>query len=95
MECLLKEDGSPELTMYIPGGHGLTSVPNYCGDVAAVVRLEERIGAMGTEQAYVNSLLTMLRDEGGKLTVSAWQIIRATPRQRCIAALKAIQNKEE
>jgi len=63
--------------------------------MAWAMLVEDRIGELGLEMAYVHALIKICVTEFEMLdllgVVKAWRLIHATPEQRCLAAEKAME----
>ena len=82
IDKLIKEDEPP--------GFWLWST-----DIAAAWRLEERIAELGLIDeycVYLNAIANTHWDEG-KRQPQQWQLIHATPEDRCRAASMAVENE--
>ena len=70
-------------------------LPDYPGDISAAWLVEERIAELGLIDEYcrhLNDIANARWDAGEKLGRS-WQLIHATPEDRCRAALKAVESR--
>lgn len=62
-------------------------LPHYTTEHAAARLVEDEIERRGLQQRYVDELLTFEREADFS---AEWFLIRATPEQRCLAALRAL-----
>ena len=68
-------------------------VPSYSTDIAAAYQMEERIAELGLIDEYckqLNKIANVHWDEGVRQP-QRWQLIHATPEDRCKAALMAVE----
>lgn len=66
-------------------------LPYYSTDIAAAWEVEEKIKELGLQRKYAEALGIVIAESGHKgLYVEPFELIHATPEQRCLAALKAI-----
>jgi len=86
--------------MYAPpdGSHQRwpVGVPAYSSDVAAAKQVEDRIAELGLEHEYAGALLEQTGNTQyqSSLPVIVWAIVRATPEERCRAALSVIETND-
>lgn len=69
---------------------------NPASDPVDAMSIEEQIEKLGEQMGYIFALKEIVQVR--HLSISAqvqWKLLRATPRQRCIAALTAIEASEE
>jgi hypothetical protein len=78
----------------------LTELPHYSADIAAAQKIEVEIERRGLQVRYVDALVarvttteSIVEDiialHGTSDALIMWRILRATPEQRCKAALRA------
>ena len=74
-------------------GHCDDLIPFYSSDCAATKEVEDRINELGLWHEYASALLEATGTQyQSSLPVIVWAIVRATPEERCRAALKAMNN---
>lgn len=82
---------------YCEDSDGITTVPkHYSTDIAMTYQMEERIaelGLIGKYCKYLNDIANARWDAGEKLGRS-WQLIHASPDDRCRAALLTLVDSE-
>ena len=71
------------------------AMPDYSGSLDAAWEMEEELGQRGL---YVDYTVGLLRVVSGRARWpesyhAVWELIRATPEQRCRAALEAVREK--
>ena len=68
------------------------NLPAYSTDIAPSYTMEERIAELGLIGEYCKHLNDMAnaRWDAGEIQGRSWQLIHATPEDRCRAALKAL-----
>ena len=74
--------------------YGLISVPPYSTDISAAWQMEDRIAELGLIEEYcfqLNSIANAHLDRDYFRQPQRWQLIHATPEDRCRAALKAVE----
>ncbi len=72
-------------------------VPDYSGSMDAAFEMEEEIERQGEEWPYSSALLLIACAHEGfrpEDVGDTWDIIHATPEQRCKAALKTVREKK-
>jgi len=103
MDAYNTERFSGEWTEVEPG---LYQLPDYCNDIAAAVLVESRIKELDTKTLYIDALSEIVAPEYASIFFNAieldphvmelnglaylWLMVTATPKQRCLAALKAV-----
>lgn len=71
-----------------------SAIKPYSSDIAAAFEAEEKIKELGKEEPYVFALLGLLGFPEDVDCVETFAIIHATPKQRCQAALLAMEVEE-
>ena len=77
----------------IPGCKGY---PLYSTDISAAWLVEERIAELGLIEEYcfqLNAIANIHLDRDYYRQPQRWQLIHATPEDRCLAALAAVEDK--
>ena len=71
-------------------------VPEYAESITAVAQVEDRIAELGLEHEYAGALLEQTGNTQyqSSLPVIVWAIVRATPEERCRAALSVIETND-
>ena len=87
-----RKPGLPHL--WLPPGHFIYGW-RPSTDIAAAMQVEERIEEMGLIEEYCMHLneIANAHWDGIKRQPQRWQLIHATPEDRCLAALKAVEDK--
>lgn len=67
-------------------------VPPYSTDISAAMQVEDRIAELGLQTPYCDELTNIVASDCGKTQLGAmrFDLIHATPKQRCLAALAAV-----
>jgi len=74
-------------------GRWFSEAPCYSSDPRAAAQVEDRINDLGLWREYASALLELTGTQyQSSLPVIVWAIVRATPEQKCLAALEAINN---
>jgi len=105
MECLLPDDKGdmPTLEMLVDGFW--LPVPPIESDISAAYQMEERIKELGLHRKYIHYLTkilhgyegmseTIVRLGRGIDTEILFDMVHATPEDRCLAALAAVEDKQ-
>ena len=82
------------LTHYWVRGDNGFFPPAYSRDIAAAYQMEERIAELGLIEEYcfqLNAIANEHKDRDYCRQPQRWQLIHATPEDRCRAALKAME----
>ena len=79
---------------YLIGETRFTSVWTPSTKLEAAAQVEDRINDLGLWHEYASALLELTGTQyQSSLPVIVWAIVRATPEERCVAALEAIESK--
>lgn len=76
---------------------GLNCVPYYSSDIAAAMKVEDRIAELNLKKEYVTALAIIAAKaatEAGEI-FGYWHIAHATAEQRCRAALSLVEAPKE
>lgn len=78
--------------------HRLTATPFYATDLNACADMEQEIARRGIQDDYVLALHTVIDPEYDHVDSPSlrglWQLLTATPRQRCESAYIALQEPQ-
>ncbi len=70
------------------------NIPDFSGSLDAAHKMEAELEMQGVQHEYMWKLKKVIADElGPNVRLTWWPIIRATPEQRCRAALEAVREK--
>lgn len=96
-----RQDGYNYWMTFPAGGtfelHGLIATWSPSTDISAAMEVEDRIVDLGLQSAYADELTNIVSLEKGKTQLGAmrFDLIHATARQRCEAALATIERKRD
>ena len=67
-------------------------MPHYSTDIAAAVQVEDEIERRGLIRPYLDALWDVTGNLYARGPQAMWALLRATPEERCQAALKALED---
>jgi hypothetical protein len=67
--------------------------PNFSESIEAAMQVEDRIAEMGLRSEYYRALVGTVASAITDRFFQMFDVVHATPEQRCLAALKAVEGK--